>query len=86
MIADTRGLLEALVRSTTDAIYVKDRQGRYLLFNKAAAEVVGKPAEAVLGHDDTALFSPKEARVIMAVDRAILKAGRTRANEERLTV
>jgi PAS domain S-box-containing protein len=32
----TRSLLEALVEGTSDTVYVKDAEGRYLLFNAAA--------------------------------------------------
>ena len=51
-------LLRAVADGTTDAVFVKDRAGRYLLFNAAAARFVGRPVEEVIGHDDTALFEP----------------------------
>ena len=52
----SQNLINSLIEGTTDAIFVKDRQGRYLLFNSAAANVVGKSAPEVIGHDDTASF------------------------------
>jgi len=35
-------LLAAIVESTEDAIFAKDLQGRYILFNQAACRFVGK--------------------------------------------
>jgi len=84
-ILESRNLMNALLEGTTDAIFVKDPQGRYLLFNTAAAEVVGKTASEVIGHDDTHLFSPEEAGAIMAGDRRVMDAGRVMTYEDYLT-
>ncbi|HEX2768011.1 MAG TPA: PAS domain-containing protein [Geobacteraceae bacterium] len=81
----SQNLMNALVEGTTDTIFVKDRQGRYLLFNSAAANVVGKSAAEVIGHDDTALFSAGEAGAIMADDRRVMEAGRVMTYEDYLT-
>ncbi|MBY0457237.1 MAG: PAS domain-containing protein, partial [Gemmataceae bacterium] len=80
-----RELLQAVADVTPDAVYVKDRDGRYLLFNRAAARFVGKPAEEVLGRDDTALFPPDEAGRLMARDRQVMAGGVADTTEERLT-
>ncbi len=77
----TLRLLEAISDSSTDAVYAKDRQGRYLMVNQALARMVGQPADAVLGRDDTALFPPAQAAVLMAQDRQVL-AGEALVNLE----
>jgi PAS domain S-box-containing protein len=51
-------LLQAVVAGTSDAVYVKDRDGRYLMYNEAAERISGKCAEDVLGRDDNSLFPP----------------------------
>ena len=56
-------LLRAVADEVTDAIFVKDRGGKYLLFNKAASHLTGKTAEEVLGRDDTAIFDLDSAEV-----------------------
>ncbi len=81
----TSELLTAVVENTTDAVFVKDRQGRYLLFNEAAARFVGRPVEEVLGQDDTALFGPEDARLVMDRDRRIMETGKPVTEEEPLT-
>lgn len=75
-------MLAAVADNTDDAIFVKDTAGRYLLFNQAAARFVGKPAEAVLGQDDRALFTPEQAEMLMAIGRRVLATGQTETNEE----
>jgi len=84
-ILESRNLMNALLEGTTDAIFVKDPQGRYLLFNTAAAGVVGKTVSEVIGHDDTHLFSALEAEAIMAGDRRVMDAGRVMTYEDYLT-
>jgi PAS domain S-box-containing protein len=78
-------LLHAIAEGTSDAIFVKDREGRYLMINSAGAELVGKKDEDVLGRDDRELFSPETAKVIMDRDRAVMASGATATYEELTT-
>ena len=78
-------LLSALVQSSSDAIYVKDLQGRYQFFNAAAEAVTGKAASDVLGHDDTLLFPPGEAAEVMARDGRVIRERRVMTFDERVT-
>ncbi|MEW5904994.1 MAG: EAL domain-containing protein [Pseudomonadota bacterium] len=77
-------LLNGIAEGATDAIFAKDRDGRYLLFNRAAAKFVGKPADQVLGRDDTANFPPEQAAMVMADDRKVMESGRVVTNEHKL--
>ncbi|AWM37493.1 Blue-light-activated protein [Gemmata obscuriglobus] len=81
----TGELLGAVVEGTTDAIFVKDRAGRYLLANSAAAAVMGRPAAEVLGRSDADLFDPVSARVIRSNDLEVIETGRVVTDEEALT-
>ena len=71
------GLLDAIIAGSTDAIFAKDAQGRYLLFNHEAERVTGRAAAEVLGNDDTLLFPPEQAAMILANDRKVMADGRT---------
>ncbi|HNH35240.1 MAG TPA: PAS domain S-box protein [Rhodocyclaceae bacterium] len=62
-------LLRAIAESSDDAIFAKDVEGRYLLFNPAACRIVGKSSGEVLGRDDRAIFRPADAELLMALDR-----------------
>ena len=77
-------LLAAIVKSSDDAIFAKDDQGRYLLVNNAAARYMGKSAEDLLGHDDRVAFPDEQAALLMAIDRRVFASGQVETNEERL--
>lgn len=57
-------LLKAIADSADDAIFVKDLEGRYMLFNRAACELTGKSEDEVLGHGDDTLFPPGPAAML----------------------
>jgi PAS domain S-box-containing protein len=78
-------LLDALAESSNDAIFVKDLQGRYLLFNREAARVTGKPAKLVLGQDDRTVFPPEQALTLMADDRRIMAQQHSSTRENTLS-
>ncbi len=78
-------LLRAVAEQSTDAIFVKDREGRYLLFNEAASAFVGRPVHEVLGKDDRDIFDPESAALIMARDRRVLEADDAETEEETVT-
>ena len=75
-------LLDALAVSSEDCMFVKDTEGRYLLFNPAACEMVGKTQAEVLGRDDTAIFPAEDARLLMDTDRRIRLENSTQVHEE----
>jgi two-component system cell cycle sensor histidine kinase/response regulator CckA len=81
----TSGLLQAVADEVPDAIFVKDRDGRYLLFNKAASRLTGMPVAEVLGRDDTAIFDADSARMVRDNDRRVMASGVADTGEEELT-
>jgi len=84
-VRTSEALLHSIAEGTSDAVYVKDMHGRYLLSNAAAARFVGKSIEEVLGKDDTALFAPNEARQVMEADHHVMASGVMRTFEEFVT-
>lgn len=81
-LRESRELLNAIVEGTSDSIYAKDLNGRFRLFNTAASRLTGKSTEETLGKDDTFLFSEKEARAVMDMDRSLMADPRTVTFEE----
>jgi PAS domain S-box-containing protein len=77
-------LLDAVAQESTDAIFAKDQDGRYLLFNAAASRFVGKPAAEVIGIDDRALFPPEPAAQIRADDLQVMTDNRVTTFQESL--
>lgn len=78
-------LLNSIAEGSTDAIFAKDLQGRYILFNQAAAHIVGKPVAEVLGKDDNTIFKPQDAALAMNDDRRVVEADSVITWEHRLT-
>ncbi len=78
-------LLAAISEASNDAIFAKDLDGRYILFNNAASRFVGKSAEEVLGKDDRHIFPEDEARHLMAITQQVIAENQTKTDEEKLT-
>ncbi len=74
-------LLQAVIESTTDPIYVKDLSGRYIAINRAAARALNRAPEEIVGQDDRALFPPALAEQFLADDRALMESGEVRTEE-----
>jgi two-component system cell cycle sensor histidine kinase/response regulator CckA len=75
-------LLQGITEGTTDAVFVKDLVGRYLMINSAGASFLGRGVAEILGKDDTEVFSPEAGRAIMARDRAVVQSGEAQTYEE----
>ena len=71
-LRDQEQLLRTVIETATDAIFMKDAEGRYLLINSAWAEVIGKPVEQIVGRDDRELFPSEVAAQLMADDRQVM--------------
>jgi len=84
-IGRQQALLQAVADGTSDALFVKDLEGRYLPLNAAASQYAGKPVQEVLGHDDCELFGPVEAESIMLNDQLVISTGKVLTAEEVLT-
>jgi two-component system, LuxR family, sensor kinase FixL len=81
-LRQSHALLRVLSESTRDGIYVKDRQGRYLLANACLLEWYGKSETEVLGHDDRTTLLPDDARAVMELDNHVMETGVTQHFEE----
>ncbi|RKH66917.1 PAS domain S-box protein, partial [Corallococcus interemptor] len=68
-------LFQAVMEGTTDAIYIKDMEGRYQVINSAGARALGRTVAEVRGRTDAELFPPDETKVNLRHDRDVLKAG-----------
>ena len=77
-------LLSAIASSSDDAIFAKDLQGRYILFNPAACAYVGKSMDEVLGQDDRTLFPPDQAAMLIRLGEDVVRENRTLQAEEHL--
>ncbi|MBI5618305.1 MAG: PAS domain-containing protein [Gammaproteobacteria bacterium] len=82
---DALALLGEVADASPDAIFAKDLEGRYLLFNRGAGQTVGRAPEDVVGRDDTAIFPAAEAALIRENDRRVIADNRISTFEEVLS-
>lgn len=75
--------LRAIIDGTSDAVFVKDLQGRYVLVNRAALPG-GWRRDQVIGSDDTHLLPPEMAASVMALDRHVMQTGQLVTVQETL--
>ncbi len=78
-------LIDSLFQSSSDALYVKDRDGRYLLINEAGARFSGHRPQDLIGKTDFERFPPELAGQIRAADQAVMASGITNTIENELT-
>lgn len=79
-------LLQAVVESTPDLIFAKDRDNNWIFANNAALRVLNKTAGEVLGRNEQAWHpDPVQARVVRENDRRIMENGQAETVEEAWT-
>ena len=75
-------LLRAVMDQSPDRIFVKDRQGRYLMINPAGARQIGRSIADVIGKDDRDFLSLKAARKRMEEEKQVMDRGESQTYEE----
>lgn len=74
----------AFMNASTDMVFLKDAEFRYLIVNPTMAAFYGLPPEQVVGKTDFALMPEEPARRCRATDIQALEQGRTVVNEEQV--
>ncbi|MBI5543453.1 MAG: PAS domain-containing protein [Deltaproteobacteria bacterium] len=74
--------LAAIVELVAHPIFVKDRQFRWVLLNRAFCEMVGHPRESLLGKTDYDFFPKEEADWFRAKDQEMFVSGAAVTVEE----
>jgi PAS domain S-box-containing protein len=77
-------ILNSIVENTTDAIYLKNLDGNYLMANSSASKIFGKPMAEIIGHTDWDIFPQDEAKSIVKSDKEIINDGNTVTFEEKI--
>lgn len=83
-LQQSHALLQAVIQSTADPIYLKDRDGRYLMANSATGWVVAKPVEEIIGRRHTEIFPPKQSQEIKENDQLVIQSGRAHTFENEI--
>jgi PAS domain S-box-containing protein len=75
-------LLEGLLNSVPEYVYLKDENGKYILCNSEAAKFFGKTIEEIIGKTDYDIASKKEADVFRENDEKVINSRKQNRNEE----
>ena len=85
-LQEQEALLRSVIETATDAIFMKDREGRYRFINSSGAAVIGQPVDGIIGRTDLDVFPRDVAGRLMANDRDVLAGQEQRRFETILDV
>lgn len=74
--------LELITRNTSEAIYIKNLDGKYIFVNDAVAELINMDPEYIINKTDEDLFDQETAEEIRRDDREVLESGKSRTRED----
>ena len=78
-------LLQRVIDTVPDPIFVKDLQHRWIVFNPAFCQLMGRPYADIIGHSDPEYFPPEQVKVFWEGDDRVVATGLPIQNEELLT-
>ncbi len=84
-IFDSVASLQAFVDAIPCPVFVKNREHRYMLVNRAAADFFGIKRDELLGQDDRERFPESQVTEYWSKDDLVFSTGETNENEEDLT-
>ena len=76
-------MLYAVIDNAPAVIYMKDRDGRYILVNDSFERLLGLPSSAILGKRDVDLFPGDAANAVREMDLEVMSSGRSTTIDER---
>jgi PAS domain S-box-containing protein len=75
-------VLEAVIEGTSDEVFVKDLEGRFVTLNAAAAATLGRPASELIGHKLSEVVPHAFAAPMTRTDELVLEHGKVETFEE----
>ncbi len=84
-LARANRYLDETIDSVADPIFVKDRQHRWVLLNRAFCDLIGHERRELLGKSDHDFFPKSEADLFWTKDEIVFGTGEENINEEEIT-
>jgi PAS domain S-box len=72
---ETRELLDAILNNTTDAVFVKDREGVYLAINHVGAATLNRTPEQIVGRTNFDFLPAAQADRLREAELELLRTG-----------
>ena len=79
-------LLQTIINTTPDIIFVKDLDGHYLWANQALAQLFEKSVDEIIGKKDRDIFPLPVAEKVETDDRRIIESGNISTYEETVPI
>jgi len=78
----SRAMLDMVLETITNPVFVKDQQHRWIILNNAACSFLGMPREGLVGRADADVFPVEQARRFGMQDDRVLASGEPLEAEE----
>ncbi|WP_227470439.1 CHASE domain-containing protein [Massilia sp. YMA4] len=78
---EQRRLLDSVLDTVDAHVYMKDAERRYVYVNARQAQVMGRPADSIVGRTDRELMPAAQAEATWQEDRLVLADGMKRSSE-----
>jgi two-component system, sensor histidine kinase and response regulator len=75
-------LFQSVVASTSDAVYVKDQDGHYLMANPAYLKDFGRPWEELSGRTASQVYGSEDGEPISTLEQQVMESGKSQVVEE----
>ncbi|MEI8272410.1 MAG: PAS domain S-box protein [Paludibacter sp.] len=84
-LQQSENLRRSVMDTTTDLIFVKDRECRFVYINPAGCKLIGKSQEELIGYSDAERMTDKQAaEQLILNDLRIIEGGNTETFEEEI--
>ncbi|HVM79215.1 MAG TPA: PAS domain S-box protein [Stellaceae bacterium] len=83
-LRETQGQLQAIMDNAPFAIFLKDREGRYRLINRAYTDWFGDRPEDLIGRTAGEVYPAEQVQKWEPVDRELMRTGRVSQSERRV--
>ncbi|MBT6563537.1 MAG: PAS domain-containing protein, partial [Candidatus Scalindua sp.] len=81
-LKNNQQLLEAVVQNSGSVIYVKDKNGKYILLNREFENAVNVKRADVIGKNDREIYPKEIAEVIIKNDKEVMSSAKSVRSEE----
>jgi diguanylate cyclase (GGDEF)-like protein/PAS domain S-box-containing protein len=81
-LAESESLRNTILDAVDACIYIKDLQFRYLYVNQAASKLFNRPAADIVGKKDEDLFDRETVKHLNEIDHQVIEKGERFAGEE----
>lgn len=85
-LVEERTWLRAMIDQVPDYLFVKDRQNRFVVANRAVAADLGRTPESIIGLTDADLHQPDRSGEFMADDTRVIETGEPMIDKEEFVV